>query len=585
MGLACQVVPEIPSFAVDDGFTYLVPDGMPIGVGSIVRVKVSGRRLAGYVTAVFEAPEGKKLLPVQSVTGSAPVFDSELLDTCRWAAAHYVAPLSTVLKRTAPPNAPRLRVPDASSPSPDSLQPGSADAITYVVSASPHYDAIDAVFDVDSAVGPNPVAARAFVVPSAVEAQDIGAHLRTRFGNRVVVATSSMAAKDVTYSWVAASQDPEAILVGTREIALWMLARGGQWTIVEDGRRVMKSPSTPTLHARDIVMRRSVTAGKHLTMIGPVPTLEAVFSGAILVRPVGRSWPLVEVIDRTEEPPGTALLTERTSTAISMAVKAGIPVFVLVTARGYAPAFRCVSCSALRRCLVCHTTASQDSRCRRCDEPLGSCMECGASRFAPLGAGIGRVVDEIATFVGHGLVGTSGDGLGVTVGSERDLVDLGNIGLGVGLDVDGMAGAPHYRASEDALRLIVRLAHRVSRGASHRVLVQTSATDQAVVTALVAGHSDTFIEEETAIRKAASFPPFGELVAIEVRDGQNADETLRKAIGALGTLRGPATMADRDRWLIQGQDLTAAKIALRSAVGVLRSQGARVRVDADPIDL
>ncbi|MDA2980026.1 MAG: hypothetical protein O3B42_09740, partial [Actinomycetota bacterium] len=91
MGLACQVVPEIPSFAVDDGFTYLVPDGMAVSVGSIVRIKVSGRRLAGYVTAVFQAPEGRKLLPLLSVTGSAPVFDTELLEICRWAAAHYVA--------------------------------------------------------------------------------------------------------------------------------------------------------------------------------------------------------------------------------------------------------------------------------------------------------------------------------------------------------------------------------------------------------------------------------------------------------------------------------------------------------------
>ena len=585
MGLACQVVPEIPSFAVDDGFTYLVPDGMAVSVGSIVRIKVSGRRLAGYVTAVFQAPEGRKLLPLLSVTGSAPVFDTELLEICRWAAAHYVAPLSTVLKHTAPPNAPGLNVSTVVPLLHDSRHTDRECTITYAVSSSPHHGAIDTVMEAAPSVTGKPVAATAFVVPSAAEAHGIAAHLRDRFGDRVVVATSSMAGKDVTHSWVAASQDPRTILVGTREIALWMLAGGGLWTIVEEGRRVMKSPATPTLHARDIVVRRSVATGAPLTMIGPVPTLEAVSSGARVVRPAGRSWPVVEIVDRTEEPPGPALVTDRARMAISKAVKDDVRVFVLVTARGYAPAFRCVSCSELRRCPVCETAASQESRCRRCGEPLGSCRVCGKNQFAPLGAGIGRVVDEIATFVGQGLVGAAGDGSGVTVGSERDLVGLGDIGLGVVLDVDGMAGAPHYRAREDALRLIVRLAHRVSRGAGHRVLVQTSATDQSVVEALVAGRSDSFIEEETAIRKAASFPPFGELVAIEVGAGPNADQMLRRAIGSLGTVRGPAAMADRERWLIHGDDLTPGKIALRSAVGLLRSQGARVRVDADPIDL
>jgi primosomal protein N' len=564
-----------------------MPDGMTVGVGSIVRVKVSGRRLAGYVTAVFEAPEGRKLSPIESVTGSAPVFDDDLLGICRWAAGHYVAPLSTVLKRTAPPNAPRHLVSGTVSQVLGGHRTVGGRKGTYVVSASPHHEALDAAIASDNAateIG-GPKSARAYVVPSAAEAHNIAAHLREAFGDRVLVATSSMAARDVTSSWVAASQDPQTILVGTREIALWMLAGGGLWTIVEEGRRVMKSPATPTLHARDIVVRRSAASGTELHMVGPVPTLEAVASGIRVVRPSGRSWPVVEVVDRTEEAPGPALVTERARIAISGAAKAGVNVFILVAARGYAPAFRCLSCSELRRCLVCGTSSSQETSCRRCDEPVGPCRACGKSRFAPLGAGIGRIVDEVATFVGQEAVGTVDDARVVTVGSERDLVELGEIGLGVVLDVDGMAGAPHYRAREDALRLIVRLAHHVSPGSGHRLLLQTSAKEQPVVKALIAGRSDVFLSQESASREAASFPPFGELVAVEVRDGHNADQTLRAAIGFLGTVRGPAAMADRERWLIQGDDLTGARIALRSAVGVLRSQGARVRVDADPIDL
>jgi primosomal protein N' len=106
---ACQVVPEIPSFSVDDGFSYLIPDGMDVSVGSRVRVRVSGRRLKGFVTALFEAPPDRKLLPIDGVTGTIPSFDEISLEVLRWAATHYVSPMSTVVRRTIPPNVPRTK--------------------------------------------------------------------------------------------------------------------------------------------------------------------------------------------------------------------------------------------------------------------------------------------------------------------------------------------------------------------------------------------------------------------------------------------------------------------------------------------
>lgn len=577
---ACQVVPEIPSFAVDDGFTYRIPEGMPIGVGTKVRVRVSGRRLAGYVTATFPAPPDRKLLPIESVTGSAPVFDEHLLEVCRRMAVHYVAPLSTLLKRTSPPNAPR-RISHRDTSSVDRVHPTrDRSRIIYTVSAAPHHGAV--VEAINRSRGGS---AKAVVVPSVQEAEELAAYLEQLHPGCVRVATSSMSAKDVTASWAAASQDPSTILVGTREIALWKLAGGGSWIIVEEGRRVMKSPSTPTLHVREVAACRREIEGGSLSMIGPVPTLEAIALGARVARPQGREWPLVEVSNRSEDPPGPALITERTRRALLGMVRSRTPSFVLVGARGYAPAFLCTQCSAVRRCRTCDHVASDATTCRRCGATLAPCPECGQERFAPIGAGIGRVVSEIASFAGRGVVGTVTEDALVTVGSERDLLACGPVGLAVVVDTDGMAGAPHYRASEDALRLLVRTAQKVSRGDGHRMLIQTGAKATRVVEALVSGRSERFLRDEAAIRKSASFPPYGELLAVEADHGGEANQVLRSALGDTATVHGPASMRDRQRWLIQGGSLDQARIHLRSAVGLLRSKGLRVRIDADPIDL
>lgn len=571
MEMACQVVPDIPTFAVDDGFTYSIPDGMPVAVGSMVRIKVSGRRRAGFVTAVFPRPADRKLLAVDAVSGNTPVFDENLLDVCRWASTHYVAPLSTVLRRTTPPNVPRSVAIEESDPGTGSGR------MLVVVSAAPH---TEAVMEALSTSGPRPI-----VVPTAHEAIELADALSAVSNTPVVVATSSMPGKDVTRAWAIACHDPDAVLVGTREIALWPVASARGWIVVEDGRRVMKSPSTPTLNVREIAHRRCQTTSGDLTIVSPVPTLESLHIGATVDHPPGRAWGSVEVVDRTEEPPGSSLLTTRVRHAITTAVTAGSPVFVLVTARGYAPAFRCLACSELRICGSCGTHATASDTCRRCGESLQACSSCGEHRFGPLGAGIGLLVEDVSRFVDPRLVGTAEDSRIVVVGSERDLVGRSGVGLGVVVDFDGMSGAPHYRATEDTLRLLVRLGQAVERGSGHRLIIQTSRPDQELLKALVSGHSEHFLAEELERRKAADFPPFGSLIAIEVDIDHDADDAIRAAVGGSAAVRGPARMRDRMRWLIQGDDLALARISLRSAVGELRQQGARVRVDADPIDL
>jgi primosomal protein N' (replication factor Y) len=195
------------------------------------------------------------------------------------------------------------------------------------------------------------------------------------------------------------------------------------------------------------------------------------------------------------------------------------------------------------------------------------------------------VIDDVSRFVGTGSVGEAGSDVAVLVGSERDLVDLGSIDLGVVVDIDGMSGAPHYRAREDALRLAARLANRADGGGGRRLLIQTSNRTQPVVTALEAGSANEFFVQESADRLRAGFPPFGELIAIETSGTVDADAVIRSAIGSISTVRGPAEMRDRSRWLISGETLTDARIALRGVVDGLRNKGAKVRVDADPIDL
>jgi len=224
----------------------------------------------------------------------------------------------------------------------------------------------------------------------------------------------------------------------------------------------------------------------------------------------------------------------------------------------------------------------RSGNCARCGTHTAVCSACGGKRFEALAGSVSSIVDDLArTF--HDSVGTVGSGCRIVVGTERDLVGLEPVDLVVAIDPDGGILAPNYRADEDALRLLARAVLAAKAGRGRRALIQTSLPAHPVFTALKRGDSSAFMEEVLGRRSLTGFPPIGEVIAVET-DTEDASPALVEAAGD-AVLLGPAPEGDRYRWLIQGRDLSHVRLRLRTAVQRLRDAGARVRVDADPVDL
>jgi len=587
-----QVVPELPTFAVDDGFAYRIPDTLgEVSVGSIVRVPLGGRRVRGYVVDLREIePGGRPLKDIMAVSGDYPVFDERLLQTLRWCAIHYVAPLGAVLGRAAPPNLPRRRVGKdvapidaASSPLPAvaaALGRGTRIRPQYLIGSGPWVDTVVALVASAGAADRSSMV----ILPTVAEAHATATALTAAYGERVAYATSSLAHRDVTNAWIKGRTRPGTILVGTREIGLWPVAAFGLGVIVEEGRRAMKAAASPTIHVREVMRRRSTLERFSLVFAGPVPTTELIAAGTEAHEPGGRAWPVVEVVDRSEDPPGSNLVGERVRRSLQGLVGRGGAGFVLVHRRGYAPAFRCVRCREIRRCVECGAAADRADTCRRCGAHMARCAACGGERFEPLGAGVGRIVDELARSIGDA-VGPPGSGRPVVVGTERDLPDQGPVDLAIAVDADALLLAPNYRAEEEALRLLARLAGLVRRGGGNRCIIQTSEPTHPAIVALRHGHPSEFLAEVVVTRNEQQFPPMGELIALDVRDAPTGfGDELTAAAGDAAVL-GPAPTPHGERWLVQGSDLRQLRIRLRPQVQAWRDAGARLRVDADPVDL
>jgi primosomal protein N' (replication factor Y) len=530
-----------------------------------------------------------KLKDIAALSSQIPVFGGELLKTLRWAATHYVAPVSVLLERAAPPNLPSLvepvnaRIPPvelAGHPMLEIAQTvagGRKRPTTALVGRWQSLDWLGSVSPVLEAGGSVLV-----VTGTEAEALSIGG-AATAHGLPVTIAAGDVA-RDLTQSW-AEAQQPGRLIVGTPRAASWQIGGLALAVVLEEGRRAMKDRQTPTIHVRDLMTTRSRIEGFSLVFFGPSPSVEVLAAGPEVVRTGNRAWPLVEVVDRREDMPGSGFLAEHTVSAIRAMRNEGRRTFVFTHRRSSDSSMRCVKCRRVRVCAGCGSRAGREPLCRRCGRVSGPCEGCEGTSFEEMASQPERLAAEVNRRIGRDTAGLHPTDRLVAVGTERDLASLKPVPLVVAVDVDGLMLGHNYRTSEEALRILARLANVVESGHGRRMIAQTSLPDAPLVAALRRGDPVPYLESLLAERARMGFPPAAEMLAIEIRD-EIDPASFDRQIRALGdvSVLGPAESQQGWRWLLQGS-LGPFKSALRRVVQGWRESGATVRIDADPIDL
>ncbi len=589
----------VPNMGLDRGFWYGVPEHLrlDVEVGSMVRIPLSGRRVKGYVVEVDSAKDPDGLKPVASISGDSPVFSDRQLGALEWLAHHYVAPLSVVLDRTAPPNVPRSAPNESGkalgngSPLENGPAPGALFA-PLVEAARKRERRPPMALVTRSDPGPvidslSPLLesgrSALFILATAEEVLMTEERAGRRYPYRVSSVPGDAPAAAVTASWTEMRR-PGRLLVGTPRVALWHLVGLGAAVVFEEGRRAMKEKQTPTFHVRELMRARARVEGFAVGFVGPTPSLELLASGAEVSTAPGRKWALVEIVDRSQEPPGSGMVASHAIASLRGALERRGTAFVLANATGDNSAMRCVRCLQLRTCTNCGSGLARSSGCARCGAALGSCSQCGGGRFEALGAAVPRIVEELRRRLPPHHVGPAGDGAPIVVGTERDLAGPDLFDLAVAVDSDGLTMGTNYRSAEEALRLLSRVASKVRSGAGRRLMVQTSSPESPVLRALRRGDAIEFLEAELVSRARLGFPPSSELLALEIR-GERSGSLGDELAGLPGVnLLGPAGIDGGRRWLLEGH-LDEARTRLRQLVQRWRDSGATVRVDVDPIDL
>jgi len=439
----CRVAVDV--LAVERVFDYTVPETLAgvVGVGTIVRVNLGGRRVRGWVVdddVVSEAPP-EKLRPLVAAVSAGP--PPEVVALTEWVAWRFAGPRLPLLRSASPPAV----IDPAASPPPrtTAVHPGGFAAPGGARSAAAHAalcrgDTPQPPGPPSSgAGGPCPTPGRDLATdaagrpvatvrwPPAADLGDLLAGLLAGGGSTIVVvpdgrlgrlaaalrATGATVVpwltegrpRDRARAWDRARQGG-CVVLGGRSAVLAPVPDLAVAIVADDGSEALKEERSPTWHARDLAAERAQRRGARLTLVSPAPPLEA--PGPILVpsRSAERAgWPITEVLDRRREPPGLGLFSPRAVAALRNALVpagpdterdpfrngtqtaqaadiSGVPAVravCVLNRKGRARLLACAACGELARCERCEAAVAEADS-RAEGITILACATCGATR-------------------------------------------------------------------------------------------------------------------------------------------------------------------------------------------------------------
>jgi primosomal protein N' (replication factor Y) len=385
--------------------------------------------------------------------------------------------------------------------------------------------------------------------------------------------------------WAAARGGGVSVF-GSRSAAWAPIESPAAIVVLDEHDESLQQEQAPTWHARDVLVERARRLGVPCVLVSPMPSLEAQRLGPVLVpsRSSERAgWPVVDIIDRRDAPPGEGLFSER----FVAAVRAGGRVVCVLNRKGRSRLTGCGTCGALATCENCSSSVAQDDDgtfvCAVCGTgrpPV--CIGCGGTRMRNLRAGVTRVREElealtrepVAEFTAESDFGAAGTGTRIIIGTEAVLHHVHDAAVVAFLDFDQELLAPRYRASEEALALLVRAA-RVLGAREHggRLLVQTRLPDHEVIQSALHADPSRLSNSDAARRKMLGYPPHRAMAAIS---GAAAGAW----IDALGVVEGVEVRGPSDgRWLLRAAD----HAALCDAIAAVPRPPGRLRIEVDPL--
>ncbi len=472
--------------------------------------------------------------------------------------------------------------------------------------------------------------------------------LSRRF-SRVAVLHSGLTDTQRSRLWPVIAAGQIDLVIGTRSAIFAPCPKLGIIVCDEEHEPSYKNMASPRYHTRDVAIKRAQLESIPVVLGSATPSLETWQNAhkqrhyeliRLPRRVKGLAMPRVHLVDMREEHrarKGVHLLSRAMEVHLQTILRKGEQAVLLLNRRGFASFLFCPVCNTPIVCpncsvhMVFHSTTGF-AHCHYCHErivvPTRCAMAGCGGHLVRFGIGTQRVEAELAEkFPQARVARLDSDAMKKPEDYARVLnqfesrdtdVLVGTQMVAKGLDfpfvsfvgivtADTALSLPDFRAAERTFQLVLQVSGRSGRSEiGGDVLVQTFASDLAVIRRAVKGDYEGFAAAELASRKKAKMPPAARLVRFVLSDPRLSK--LEKAAAdfavalaeSLAKFGVPADIIPPEPCAIPrlrnqyrydilirfatAKQMLAGMDALRGA-GAIKSRARTMIVDVDPVSL
>lgn len=377
----------------------------------------------------------------------------------------------------------------------------------------------------------------------------------SRFGDVVSVLHSKMTLieKQTEYKRIVKGQ--AKIVIGPRSALFVPLKNIGLIIMDEEHDSSYVSQTTPRYNTKEVATRIAYMKNSVLLLGSATPDISTMYKARngkidyyeMLKRPTNISMPKMEIVDMKLEAitNKSKILSNRLKEEIEKNILNHEQTFIYLNRRGYSSYIMCKDCGKAVRCPNCDVNLTFHKQnglllchyCSYCETLKENCIYCGSTKLEESGMGTEKVEQELMeTFPG---IKTARMDMDTTVkrGSHEEILDkfkndnidvlIGTQMISKGHDIEnvtlvGIINADcnlgnDYNASEKTFSSLLQVAGRAGRGSKPgRVIMQAYDTENYVLESVYNNSYKYFYEKEIHFRKMANYPPFVDIIAIEL---------------------------------------------------------------------
>lgn len=377
---------------------------------------------------------------------------------------------------------------------------------------------------------------------------------KSLFGDKIALLHSSLSLGQRTDEFKRIKNGAARIVIGTRSAVFAPMSDIGIIIMDEEGEPSYKSDSTPRYHARDVAIQRCGYNNCVLLMASATPSLETFYYAKknrfhlfeLKHRYSDVSLPAVEIIDMQQEAAegNDSLLSRKLAQGIEETVNRKEQVILLLNRRGFTTYISCASCRKPVVCPNCNIPLTYHKKnniymCHYCGYTMDNhsvCPSCGSDKLKSSGVGTQRVEDEIARlFPQAKILRMDADTTSSRFSYEENFkafenheydIMLGTQMIAKGLNfpdvtlvgvisLDKALFTGDFKSYERTFSLLTQVVGRSGRGDKPgSAYIQTFVPEHYVLNLAAQQNYDEFYEEEIALRKSLTYPPYCDICVI-----------------------------------------------------------------------